>query len=152
MTFLVSACLLGVGCKYTGGSNLCPRILALAGRHTLVPVCPEQLGGLPTPRPPAERRQDRVVTHCGRDVTASYALGAREAVRLAKLLGAEAAILKARSPSCGCGAIYDGSFTHTLIPADGLAAAALKAAGLPVYTEENLPAWLGGENGEDFSE
>ena len=89
MKILVSACLLGLDCKYTGENNLCPRVAALREEHTLIPVCPEQLGGLPTPRPPAERLGDRVVTREGADVTEAYEKGARQTARLAELLGAE---------------------------------------------------------------
>lgn len=138
MNILVSACLLGAACKYSGGDNLCPALLdALkAAGHTPIPVCPEIYGGLPTPRPPAERQGDRVVNRDGADVTAQYEKGAREALRLARLAGCKAAVLKANSPSCGCGAIYDGSFTHTLVPGDGVTAQCLKAAGIDVYTEQ----------------
>lgn len=101
MRILISACLLGARCRYDGVSKLQPWISDLAERHILVPVCPEQLGGLPTPRPPAERRGDRVMTRDGGDVTAQYRRGAEEALRLCRLLGCEAALLKERSPSCG---------------------------------------------------
>ena len=134
MRLLVSACLLGCPCRYDGAAKPCPAVLALAERHELVPVCPEQLGGLPTPRPPAERRGDRVVTQHG-DVTEQYRRGAAEAVRLARLLRCDAAVLKEKSPSCGRGAVYDGTFTRTLIPGDGVTAEALLAAGIPVYGE-----------------
>ena len=136
MYILVSACLLGVACKYSGGDNACPAVLALAGRHTLIPVCPEVYGGLPTPRPPAERQGNRVVTEHGEDVTVQYQKGAQAAVQLAKLTGCEAAVLKKNSPSCGCGQIYDGTFTHTLTAGSGLTAEALLAAGIPVYNED----------------
>ena len=136
MYILVSACLLGVACKYSGGDNACPAMLALAGRHTLIPVCPEVYGGLPTPRPPAERQGNCVVTEQGADVTAQYQKGAQTAVQLAKLTGCEAAVLKKNSPSCGCGQIYDGTFTHTLTTGSGLTAEALLAAGIPVYNED----------------
>ena len=139
MRILVSACLLGSPCKYSGGNNLCPRLLELSRNHTLIPLCPEQLGGLPTPRPPAERRNGRVMTQSGIDVTDAYKKGSAEIARLARLLDVEAAILKSRSPACGCGTIYDGSFSHTLIAGNGLAAEALLALGIPVYTEENFP-------------
>ena len=134
MRLLVSACLLGCPCRYDGASKPCPAVLALAERHELVPVCPEQLGGLPTPRPPAERREDRVVTQSG-DVTEQYRRGAAEAVRLARLLRCDGAVLKEKSPSCGRGAVYDGTFTRTLTPGDGVTAEALLAAGIPVYGE-----------------
>lgn len=138
MKILVSACLLGVPCKYSGGDNACPALLAAAGegRHTLVPVCPEVYGGLPTPRPPAERRGGMVVTETGCDVTAQYAKGAQIALELARLTGCEAAVLKKNSPSCGCGTIYDGTFTHTQVPGSGLTGELLTAHGIPVYNEE----------------
>ena len=147
MNILISACLLGAACKYSGKDNLCPGLVEALhrGGHTAVPVCPEIYGGLPTPRPPAERRGDRVVTEAGADVTAQYEKGAAEALKLARLNGCRAAILKANSPSCGCGTIYDGSFSHRKIPGDGVAAQALKAAGLAVYTEENFKELLPGE-------
>ncbi|WP_294541186.1 DUF523 domain-containing protein [uncultured Gemmiger sp.] len=147
MNILVSACLLGACCKYSGGNNRCSALLdALrAGGHTAVPVCPEIYGGLPTPRPPAERQGDRVVTQAGTDVTAQYRKGAEEALAMAELNGCRAAILKANSPSCGCGTIYDGSFSHRKVPGDGVAAQVLKAAGIAVYTEENFQELLPGE-------
>ena len=145
MTLLISACLLGCRGRYDGASKTQPWVAALAERYELVPVCPEQLGGLPTPRPPAERKGSRVVTEAGADVTAQYEKGAAEALKLARLNGCRAAVLKANSPSCGCGTIYDGSFSHRKIPGDGVAAQALKAAGLTVYTEENFKELLPGE-------
>lgn len=135
MKILISACLLGCRCRYDGGSKPHPVAEKLAQRHELVPVCPEQLGGLSTPRPPAERRGDRVVTAAGGDVTEQYRRGAEEAVRLCKLMGCQAAVLKERSPSCGSGEIYDGAFSGRLSKGDGVTAAALKAAGIPVYGE-----------------
>lgn len=110
MKILISACLLGIPCRYDGKAKPQPWAEALAARHDLVPVCPEQLGGLPTPRTPSERRGDRVVMNTGADVTEQYRRGAEAALRLCRLTGCEAAILKERSPSCGCGEIYDGSF------------------------------------------
>jgi uncharacterized protein YbbK (DUF523 family) len=141
-TLLISACLLGTNCKYSGGNNFCEKVLALREQYHLVPVCPEQLGGLSTPRPPAERLGDRVMTQDGRDVTAQYQAGAREALGLAKSLGCTAAVLKARSPSCGCGMIYDGTFSAVLVPGNGTAAQVLLDAGIPVYTEgDAFPAF-----------
>ncbi len=135
---LVSACLLGAACKYSGGDNYCPQVAALVKDYQLVPVCPEQLGGLPTPRTPAERQGDRVMTKDGRDVTAAYLRGAQEALKLAKLFDCDTAILKARSPSCGAQGIYDGTFTGTVIPGSGVTAALLRGTGLRVLTEEKL--------------
>ena len=138
MRILISACLMGVKCRYDGGGKPCPAALALAGAHELIPVCPEQLGGLPTPRMPSEIRDGQVIRRDGVSVAEAYRRGAAEAVRLAKLFSCELAVLKARSPSCGCGCIYDGSFTGTLIPGDGVTAALLKQQGLQVITEEEL--------------
>lgn len=140
MKLLVSACLLGIGCKYSGGDNRCPALLAAleAGGHTAIPVCPEVYGGLPTPRPPAERRGDRVMTQSGADVTAQYHRGAQAALALYRLCGCQAAILKANSPSCGCGTIYDGSFSHVKIAGDGVTAQLLRSRQIPVYTELNF--------------
>lgn len=138
MRILVSACLLGVRCRYDGESKACPAVLNLAKEHELVPVCPEQVGGLPTPRTPAEIQGERVVTRDGRDVTKEYQKGAEEAARLYQLFHCDCAILKARSPSCGCGQVYDGSFSGTLVPGDGITAQALKRLGVRVLTEETL--------------
>ena len=138
MRILVSACLLGVRCRYDGESKACPAVLDLAKEHELVPVCPEQLGGLPTPRTPAEIQGERVVTRDGRDVTKEYQKGAEEAARLYQLLRCDCAILKARSPSCGCGQVYDGAFSGTLTPGDGIAAQALKRINARVITEERI--------------
>ena len=138
-TMLVSACLLGLNCKYSGGSNLCPAVAALRAHIHLVPICPEQLGGLPTPRPPAECQGNQVLNREGRDVTAEFEKGAQAALALAKLLGCTGAILKARSPSCGVDEIYDGTFTGKTVPGSGVTAALLRRHGLALYTEENLP-------------
>ncbi len=135
---LVSACLLGAACKYSGGDNFCPKVAALVKDYHLVPVCPEQLGGLPTPRTPAERQGNRVITKDGQDITAAYHRGAQEAWKLAKLFGCDTAILKARSPSCGAQGIYDGTFTGTVIPGSGVTAELLRDAGIRVLMEDEL--------------
>lgn len=143
MVLLVSACLLGLRCRYDGLSKRMDgleRLLALP--VSLVPVCPEVFGGLPTPRMPAERQGERVRALDGRDVTENYRRGAEEALRLAQLLGARTALLKERSPSCGCGAIYDGSFTGALVPGRGVAAALLQESGIEVFGESGLDALL----------
>lgn len=138
MRILISACLLGTCCRYDGGGNRQEWAEELGRRYELVPVCPEQLGGLATPRPPAERLGDRVVTNTGGDVTAAYEKGAAEALALAKLLNCQAAVLKERSPSCGRGAIYDGTFSHTQVPGDGVTAQRLLETGIPVYGESQV--------------
>lgn len=135
---LVSACLLGVNCRYNGTGGELEGLNELMELAELVPACPEILGGLPTPRPPAERRNDRVITCEGGDVTGAYARGAGESLRLAQLFGAKLALMKERSPSCGAGEIYDGTFTHTRIPGDGTASALLKANGIEVYGETRI--------------
>lgn len=142
MRILVSACLLGCSCRYDGGSSPSAAVLALKDRHELVPACPEQLGGLSTPRPPCEIRDGRVLTRDGQDCTAAFRRGAAEAMRLYRLLGCQRAILKSRSPSCGIGPVYDGSFSGRLAPGAGFFARLLAEAGQPALSEEELPADL----------
>ena len=134
---LISACLLGMNCKYNGGNNALPpeKLAALEERYRLVPVCPEQAGGLPTPRLPSECRGEQVVNRAGEDVTEAFRRGAELALERALREGCRLALLKERSPSCGSGRIYDGSFTGTVIPGDGVTAEMLKKSGLTVYGE-----------------
>lgn len=138
MTILVSACLLGVPCRYDGLSKPNEKVLAMAQKHTLIPVCPEQLGGRPTPRNPVEVKNGRVLEQDGTDHTESFLLGAKETARIAAIVNADLAICKSKSPSCGFGAIYDGTFTRTLTDGNGLAAQALRQAGIPIKTELDL--------------
>ena len=139
---LISACLLGCACRYDGKSKPHPLAVELARWGLAVPVCPEQLGGLPTPRKPSERQGGRVVMADGRDVTAEYRRGAEETLHLARLYGCTAAVLKERSPSCGKGQIYDGTFTGTLTAGDGVTAELLTAGGIKVYGESELEKLL----------
>ena len=132
---LVSACLLGVNCRYDGKNGRRDEVLKLLREYELIPVCPEILGGLATPRTPAERKGDRVVTKDGADVTKAYERGAKEVLRLARLFGCQAAVLKERSPSCGAGTIYDGTFTGTLTEGNGVCAQMLLDAGIRVLGE-----------------
>ena len=134
---LISACLLGVECKYSGGSNALPEetIEKLRTRYRLIPVCPETAGGLPTPRDPSERLGERVVSCRGADVTAQFKKGAEAALTLARRYGCTTALMKEHSPSCGSGLIYDGSFSGKLVKGDGCAAELLKAAGVSVVRE-----------------
>jgi uncharacterized protein YbbK (DUF523 family) len=136
MKLLVSACLMGLCTRFDGESKANSQVLALAGGHSLIPVCPEQLGGLPTPRPASELRGGRVINRLGVDVTAAFVRGAEEACQVYRLCGCEAAVLKLRSPSCGKGLVYDGSFSGTLTAGDGVFAALLKARGVAVYGED----------------
>lgn len=141
MKILVSACLLGVRCRYDGKSKPHPAVERLLEQHTLIPVCGEILGGLPTPRVSAERQGERVVTADGRDVTAAYRRGAEEVLRLAERYGCTAAILKERSPSCGSGRIYDGTFTGTLTDGWGVTAELLRDHGICVIGESEVETW-----------
>ena len=141
MKILVSACLLGVRCRYDGKSKPHPAVERLMEQHTLIPVCGEILGGLPTPRVSAERQGERVVTADGCDVTAAYRRGAEEVLRLAERYGCKAAILKERSPSCGSGRIYDGTFTGTLTDGWGVTAELLRDHGICVIGESEVETW-----------
>lgn len=138
---IVSACLLGVDCNYRAGASPRDAVRALADRFDLVPVCPEVAGGLPVPRPAAELGPDgRVRTAAGDDVTDAFVAGAEVAVDLARRSGAAGAVLKARSPSCGCHQVYDGTFSGVLVPGDGLTAAALRRSGVEVVDEDDVAA------------
>lgn len=132
---LVSACLLGTPCRYDGESKRNDAVCALAEKFELVPVCPEVMGGLPTPRTPSERQGGRVSAKDGRDVTAEYRRGAEMALEIAQREGVCAALLKERSPSCGSGEIYDGGFTGALTAGDGVTAELLRAHGIAVFGE-----------------
>ena len=137
----MSACLLGVRCNHLGEASTSAAVVSLGRRHRLVAVCPETAGGLPTPRPAAEMQPDGAVrTEAGADVTDAYRRGAAQAVRLAAAAGASAAVLKARSPSCGCQEIYDGSFTRTRVPGEGVTARALRETGVAVWSEDDVEA------------
>lgn len=142
MNVLVSACLLGVSCRYDGESKGYSLARELLAKHTAIPVCPEQLGGLSTPRPPSERRCGGVFTREGADVTTAYDRGAQEVLRLAQMYGCTVAILKERSPACGSGKIYDGTFTKTLADGYGVAAELLEKNGVRVLGESRLEAFL----------
>ena len=137
LKILVSACLMGHACRYDGHAKVCEKILRLAGAHTLIPFCPEIYGGLPTPRMPCECKDGRVLRADGADCTAAYQKGAAEALALCRRLEIRTAILKARSPSCGHGQIYDGTFTGRLVRGDGVTAALLLQNGVAVYSEED---------------
>lgn len=138
MRILVSACLLGEKCRYNGSDAFCKEAAALSERYELVPVCPEALGGLKTPRKPSEIRNGRVFTPDNEDVTEAFVRGAQEAVRIALLNGCKKALLKSKSPSCGSKAVYDGSFSSQLTHGMGLTADALKKAGLELFEENEI--------------
>ena len=135
---LVSACLTGVPCRMDGASKPAPAVCRLAEAGEAVPVCPEVLGGLPTPRKPSERLGGRVVNCDGDDVTEAFRRGAEEALRICRERGCTMAVLKARSPSCGLGVIHNGRFDGGLTEGNGIFAEMLLAAGIPVMTEETF--------------
>ena len=141
--YIVSACLAGVKCRYDGKDNTNEEVKALLEQGKAVLVCPEVFGGLPIPRKPCEIVKDEegeesVISVEGVDCTEAFKIGAQKTLEMAKILGAKEAILKAKSPSCGCGKIYDGHFNRTLIEGDGLTAKLLKENGIKVYTEEDF--------------
>jgi len=145
---LISACLLGVCCKYNGGDNKNNEVLKILKKHPVIPICPEQLGGLSTPRKPAEiqacsaddvlKGNGKVVNLDGNDVTEYFIRGAYEALKLAQIYDVKIAILKSKSPSCGCGLIYDGSFSGKLKEGNGITTELLIQNGVKVYTEKDL--------------
>ena len=141
---LVSACLLGIHCRYDGGNNSNKAVLSLLEDKDicLIPVCPEQLGGLPTPRLPSERSGKQVVNSSGTDVTDAFEKGAEEALQIARLYGCSTAILKERSPSCGCKSVYDGTFTHTLTDRNGYTAELLLKEGIRVLGENDIQSGI----------
>jgi uncharacterized protein YbbK (DUF523 family) len=143
---LVSACLCGINCKYNAKNNLNLYFVELMQEGNVIPVCPEQLGGLSTPRKPAEINggsgqevlagNARVINNDGVDITANYIKGAYETLKIAQMADVDIAILRSRSPSCGSGYIYDGSFSYKLRKADGVTAALLKENGIKVIDED----------------
>ena len=136
---VVSACLLGVRCNHAGGASPSRAVAELASDHRLIPICPEVAGGLPTPRPAAEIQPDGSVrTADGTDVSEAYHRGAQAAVVLARAVGAREAVLKARSPSCGCHEVYDGTFSRSRTAGEGVTARALREEGLRLRSEEDL--------------
>ena len=145
---LCSACLLGIKCRYNGKSKTNKKVLKLVKKEVLIPVCPEQLGGMATPREPAEivggdgrdvlKGEAKVVTKSGKDVTENFVKGARQVLKIAKLFGIKEAILKQKSPSCGCGKIHDGTFSGKIIKGYGATASLLKKHGIKVISEEEL--------------
>lgn len=133
---LVSACLLGVPCRYDGKSKPDERVISLSKHFELIPVCPESLGGLETPRIPAEIIGDRVIRQDGLDITENYKTGAMLALDIAKKNGCKIAILKAKSPSCGRDLVYDGTFTKALKNGNGVCAKLLLENKITVLTED----------------
>ena len=142
MNVLISACLMGVYCRYDGKTKQNDKIEALMNQYTLIPVCPEILGGLPTPRPAVEIQNGRAINKEGKDVSDEFERGAKEVLRLAKLYQCELAILKERSPSCGSQKIYDGTFSGTIIDGNGYTTQLLLDHGIQVIGESQIDALL----------
>lgn len=135
---LVSACLAGVKCRYDGKDNANTKVIDLVKKGIAIPICPEQLGGLTTPRIPAEILEDKVINIKGENVTTQFIKGAKETLRIAELAKCHKAILKQSSPSCGYGKIYDGSHTGKIIKGMGLTTKLLSLKGIKILTEEDL--------------
>ena len=135
---VVSACLAGIKCNYKKESNPYRQIVEMVTNGLAIPVCPEQLGGLPTPRIPAEISGEKVINKKGEDVTVQFRFGAQEALRIARMAKCDEAILKSNSPSCGVGLIYDGSFERKLIQGNGVFAQLLLDNGIKVVSEKDL--------------
>lgn len=143
---LVSACLLGENCKYSGGNNRNEAVCRYVGEGEYVPFCPEQAGGLPTPRLPSEIRDGRVLARDGTDVTAAFARGAEKALVLCREKGVTEAILKEGSPSCGCHLVYDGTFSNKKIPGMGVTARLLSERGIRLRSEQDIEAEIINKN------
>ena len=139
---LISACLLGIGCRYDGCRASKIDALTLGEKFDLIPICPEIYGGLPTPRTPSERIGERVVMKDGTDVTENFVRGMEHTLDIARACGAKIALMKAKSPSCGKGEIYDGSFSGRLTEGNGFTVDHLLAEGFSVYTEAEIDKLL----------
>ncbi|WP_027131824.1 DUF523 domain-containing protein [Fusobacterium necrophorum] len=139
---LISACLLGIPCRYDGRDNKIESLNLLQQQFDFVPICPEQLGGLSTPRCPCEIQENKVMSKEGKDCTREFQEGAEKSLKLAKQWNIKTALLKAKSPSCGFGQIYDGSFSKKLITGNGLTAALLEKEGIRIFCETELDKFL----------
>ena len=140
MKLLVSACLLGENCKYSGGNNYSSTVAAFCQGHQVFSVCPEVMGGLPTPRVPSERVGERVIAQDGTDVTGAFYRGARQTLQIAQEKGIDLAILQSRSPSCGVCEIYDGTFSGGKIAGQGVCAQLLAQAGFTLMDAQDVPS------------
>ena len=135
---LISACLLGLKCRYDGLSKENKDIINMLDKFEFIPVCPEIFGGLETPRVASEKIGKSVINKSGLDVTSNYKRGAEETLRLCKLYNCDIAVLKSKSPSCGKGLIYDGTFSGNLVSGNGITVQLLIDNGIQVYTEEEF--------------
>ena len=135
---IVSACLAGVECRYNGQGFSIPKIIEMVKKGQAIALCPEILGNLPTPRLSAEQCDRRIISRDGQDLTNEYIAGAKIALNIAKIVGCKKAILKSKSPTCGCGMIYDGTFSGKLIEGDGVFCKLLQEENIEVYTEDKI--------------
>ena len=142
MKIMVSACLLGENCKYDGGNNRNEKLLRLLSGHTVIPVCPEVLGGLPTPRVPAEIVNGTVMNREGVSVDEAFRRGAEKALEIAEREQPDVIVLQSRSPSCGVKQVYDGTFSGTRIPGRGIFAEMAREAGFRLLDAEDIPGEL----------
>lgn len=143
MNILVSACLLGINCRYDGDSKFIEQLKILKDKHHLIPICPEIYGGMKTPREPSEKINSRIVSKSGEDVTDFFKKGAEETLKIAKFFDCELAILKERSPSCGYGKIYNGTFSGTLVDGNGVTADLLAKNGIDIIGEALIEEYFG---------
>lgn len=142
MNILVSACLLGINCRFDGDSKYLEQLKILKDKHNLIPICPEIYGGMKTPRQPSEKIGNKVISKTGEDVTDYFKRGAIETLKLAKFFDCKLAILKERSPSCGYGKIYDGTFSGTLIDGNGVTADLLSENGITIIGESGIEEYF----------
>lgn len=138
IVIIVSACLAGVECRYNGKAFPIPMVVDMVKKGKAMPLCPEILGNLPIPRLSAEQCDGKIFSSDGYDVTVDYVTGAKIALRIAKLVGCKKAILKSKSPTCGCGMIYDGTFSGKLIEGEGVFSKMLKQENIKVYTDDEI--------------
>lgn len=140
--YLVSACLAGIDCRYNGKNNENEKVVQIVKSGRAILVCPEQLGGLNTPRLPSEivivNGEIKVISTDGEDVTSEFLKGAEQTLKIAKMMNIKKAILKSRSPSCGYGKIYDGSFSKNLIDGNGITTELLERNGIKIFDENSL--------------
>ena len=142
---IVSACLAGVQCRYNGQACSTPELIEMVNKGEAISLCPEILGKLPTPRLSVEQCDGKFLSRDGQDLTNEYVAGAKIALNIAQLVGCKKAILKSKSPTCGCGMIYDGTFSGRLIKGDGIFCKLLKEQNIEVYTEKQMKSGISGD-------
>lgn len=139
---LISMCMCGINCRYDGKSISLNQLSELSNRFNLIPVCPEIIGGLSTPRAPVEITNNKLIDSNGNDKTDNFISGANQVLQLAKMFNCEYAILKENSPSCGVNYIYDGTFTSNKIKGSGITTSLLRENGIKVYSETEIDTFI----------